>query len=231
MGDGFQYIDILLFAGIAIFLILKLGRTLGKRTGHETSADDLIQPMSESPNDKGDDKDSVITLPSQRRRQEEADKQYSGENNPLSIGIAEIKKIDQNFDPLNFIDGANMAFEMVLKAFVEADGNSLKMLLAPNVYENFSTAIREREKSNQHIEDTLVGIEKSDILEVSLEEDVANVTIKFITKQVNILYDIDNNIIEGDPHKVIDVIDIWTFSRDMKSNNPNWTLVSTRSQN
>ncbi len=231
MGDGFQYIDILLFAGIAVFLILKLGRTLGKRTGHETSNDDLIQPISESPNDKDDDKDNVVTLPSQRRRQEEADKQYNDEKNPLSIGISEIKKIDHNFDPLNFIDGANMAFEMVLKAFVEADGNSLKILLSPNVYENFSTAIREREKSNQHIEDTLVGIEKSDILEASIEGNIANVTVKFITQQVNVLYDIDNKIIEGDPHKVIDVTDIWTFSRDLKSNNPNWILVSTRSQN
>jgi len=228
MGEGFQYIDILLFAGIAVFLVLKLGRTLGKRTGHESAPEDLMTPISESADDKDD---NVIPLPSERRRQEEADQQYESDDSPLSAGIHDIKRLDPSFNPVTFIDGANAAFEMVLEAFVEADGNTLKQLLAPNVFENFSKAIREREKANHRIEDTLVGIDKSDILEARLDGSIAQVTVKFITQQVNVLYDVEDNVLEGDSHKVIPVTDIWTFARDTKSRNPNWVLASTRSQN
>lgn len=228
MGDSFQNLDILLFAGIAVFLILKLGRTLGKRTGHEDSPEDTFSPISESPEDKDD---NVVELPSQRRRQEEAEKQYESDNSPLSVGVAQIRKIDSSFNPIGFIDGANAAFEMVLKAFVEADGNTLKQLLSPSVFESFSNAIREREKANQRIDDTLIGIDTSDILEAHMDGSVAHVTVKFVTQQVNVLYDADDNVLEGDPHKVIPVTDIWTFVRDTKSRDPNWVLASTRSQN
>ncbi len=227
MGEGFQYIDILLFAGIAVFLVLKLGRTLGKRTGHETKPEDLMTPVSESPDDK---LDNVVTLPSQRRRQEEAEKQYMSDDSPLNAGISQIMKVDTSFDPISFIDGANAAFEMVLKAFVEADGNTLKQLLSPSVYESFSKAIREREIANQRIDDTLVGIDTSDILEARMDGSVAHVTVKFVSQQVNVLYGDNDNILEGDPHKVVPVTDIWTFVRDTKSRNPNWELASTRSQ-
>ncbi len=228
MGDGFQYIDILIFAGIAVFLVLKLGRTLGKRTGHESPPEDMNVPTSESPKDN---EDNVVTLPSQRRRQEEAEKQYMSDDSPLSACITQIKMADSSFNPVGFLDGANAAFEMVLKAFVEADGNTLKQLLAPSVYESFSNAIREREKANQRIEDTLVGIDTSDILEARMDGSVSHVTVKFVTQQVNVLFDADDNILEGDAHKVIPVTDIWTFVRDSKSRNPNWELASTRSQN
>lgn len=229
MGNGL--LDILLFAAIAVFLIFKLGSVLGKRTGHEGRPGE--QPPFASPEDpmaSGEpEENKVVQLPSQRRKAEETDRKIM--DSPLSEGIGQIRSADPGFSPSDFLDGANGAFEMILQAYVEGDTRTLKNLLAKDVYQSFATAIQSRNDNGQRIEDTLVGIDSTDILEARMVDTAALVTVKFVSEQVNVLYDAEDEVVEGDPHKVIIVTDIWTFSRDTRSRDPNWTLVSTRSPN
>ena len=229
MGNGI--LDILLFAAIAVFLIFKLGNVLGKKTGHERRPGE--QPPFASPEEgmggPESDESKVVQLPSQRRRAEETDRKIM--DSPISEGITQIKLADRDFSPSSFLEGANGAFEMILQAYVEGDTRTLKNLLAKDVYQSFASAIEDREANGQRIEDTLVGIDSTDILEARMVDHAALVTVKFVSEQVNVLFDSEGEVVEGDPHKVIVVTDIWTFSRDTRSRDPNWVLVSTRSPN
>ena len=122
-----------------------------------------------------------------------------------------------------------LAFEMVLTAFASGDKVALKKLLSTEVAANFIKVMKEREASGHDIADTLVGIKTSEMVEVYLEGSSANITVKFVSEQIKVTYDDDGNILEGSPKTVITVADFWTFSRDIKTKNPNWILIATRS--
>lgn len=223
------YLDILLFAAVAIFLIFRLGSVLGKRTGHHRDPSEY-GPVTGSDKNGREEEENVVNLPTREDREaEELDKELM--DGPLSSGITQIKLADPDFSPGQFQQGASKAFEMILNAYVEGDRKTLQQLLSEDVYANFERAIREREAEGQRIEDTLVGIDKAEILEARMTGDTALVTVKFQTEQVNVLYDKDDNVLDGDANKVIHVTDIWTFGRDTRSSDPNWELVGTRSSN
>lgn len=136
---------------------------------------------------------------------------------------------DRTFDSATFIAGAQKAFEMVVGAFAAGSRDQLRALLSHDVFENFSTAIAEREKSGETLETTLVRITTADILDGEVRGETAFVTVKFVSEQINVVRDKTGTIIEGDPGHSGEVTDIWTFGRDTKSRDPNWTLVETRS--
>ena len=220
-------LDLVLLAAIAVFLIFRLGSVLGKRTGHERRPTDF-NPLDDGKS--GGDEDNVVNLPSleDRQRDEKNDHLLHG---PLADDLKQLTEADPSFRPVQFLEGAAGAFEMILQAYVEGDQKTLKQLLSSETYENFAKAIRDREAAGQRIEDTLVGIDDMDFLEVRMEGRTALVTVKIISKQVNVLFNPDGSIADGDDHKVITVTDIWTFSRDTRSRDPNWVLVATRSPN
>jgi predicted lipid-binding transport protein (Tim44 family) len=149
---------------------------------------------------------------------------------PLEAGIALIKAADPSFREREFVKGARMAFEAVLEAFAKGDAKTLKSLLDNTVYENFAGAIREREKAGHELETTIVGIDESEIVTAEMDGSLANVTVKFVTEQVNDLKDANGEIVEGDPANVVRVTDVWTFCRNTKSPDPNWLLVATGSE-
>lgn len=149
---------------------------------------------------------------------------------PLEAGIAQIKAADPSFREKEFVKGARAAFEAILEAFAKGDLGTLKTLLDKSVYENFSGAINERRKAGQELETTIVGIEQSEIVKAEVDGDIAHVTVKFTTEQVNALKDAAGQIIEGDAANVVQVTDLWTFSRNVRSSNPNWLLVATSSE-
>jgi len=228
MNGGFEYFDIILFAMIAAFLVYRLGSVLGKRTGHERQGREpfgRIGGKEAAGSDAGND--NVLSMPSRSAppEEEEAD-------TPLGAAITQIKLADASFSRKGFLDGARAAFEMVITAFALGDMKTLRSLLSNDVYENFAEAIRMREKANQTRETTLVGIDVAEIIEASLEENrYANVTVKYISQQVNATRDEAHNVVDGDPNAIEKVTDIWTFQRDTRASDPNWQLVATRSPN
>jgi len=229
MGGEFQLFDIIILAFIAGFLVLRLRRVLGRRDGHEGGYQDQFRDREDPESDTKAD-DNVVHLPDRAEDVDVADIDVSA-NDPIGAGIIQVRVADPSFDPAGFAEGAKMAFEMILNAFASGDRKSLKGLLSPDVYKNFDNAISEREAAGEKLEDTLVGIRSSEIVEASMDGHHSVITLKFVSEQISALRDSENNIIDGNPNEVIDVTDFWTFSRDTRSKDPNWTLIGTESNN
>jgi predicted lipid-binding transport protein (Tim44 family) len=145
--------------------------------------------------------------------------------------LAQIKIADSSFDPDEFVGGAQSAFEIIVQNFADGNKKGLRTLLNDEVYDNFTAAINDREKAGETLETTVIGIKKADIVEARLEGRTVFVTIKFVSEQVKVTRDSDEEIIDGDASLVADVTDIWTFARNTRARDPNWILVETRSQN
>jgi predicted lipid-binding transport protein (Tim44 family) len=153
------------------------------------------------------------------------------DDSPLAAGITQIKLADRDFDPKGFVAGARSAFEMIIGAFAEGDIKTLRPLLANDVYDDFSGAIKAREEKKEVLETTLIGITSAERIEAEMQQKTAFVTVKFVSEQVNVTRDAENRIVDGDPNHVTKVTDIWTFARNTRSRDPNWALVATRSPN
>jgi predicted lipid-binding transport protein (Tim44 family) len=230
MSQGFQFFDIILFAMIAIFLILRLRNALGRRDGHEGGFTDVFNRKADKKqaDDNGaTDNNNVVQLPDATA---DEDTEPAEPATPLEAGIAGIAAASGGFDTEEFASGARIAFELILGSYASGDSKALKPLLSPEVYANFEHSIREREAASQTMEETLVGIRKAEVVEAYLEGTVANVTVKFISDQVHALSNAEGEVVDGDPNRIIDVTDYWTFARDTRSGDPNWALVATRSQ-
>ena len=239
MGNGFQVIDIILFAMIAAFLILRLRGVLGRRDGNESGYRDPFK--TDAPDNLPDD--NLVKLPNrppdpQVAVEDVSDDSVSEEVFPpdglvsdkdLAHGLKLISAADENFDQEDFLVGARVAFEMVLGAYVSGDREVLKNLLSLEAYDNFRAAIDDREKAGHTIEETLVSIQSAEVVEACIEGSQALVTTKFVSEQVHVLRDEQEEVIDGNPNEIMDVVDFWTFARDISSRDPNWQLVATRS--
>lgn len=244
MDDGIQFLDIILFAAIAAFFVLRLRGVLGKRTGHEKRP--KYDPFAKSDKDEGEE-DKVIPLPDRSRAAktddaddaDEADEEAAEAaeaaegtaETPLGVGLMQIGRVDKAFDEEQFLSGAGTAFEWIINAFAQGDTKALRPLLSNDVYGDFAGAIEEREGAGQTLETTMVGITEAAIIEAELQGRTAFITIKFVSEQVNVVRDSDGEVVEGDPSHVTKITDIWTFARNTRSRDPDWTLVATRSPN
>jgi len=231
MGDGFQFIDIILFAMIAAFLIFRLRNVLGRRDGHEGGFPDPMKPQGKKKTSEDDeDEDSnVVKLAGRDKDWSAMEEKTETSDDPLADGLAQIQQVDASFNPGEFMEGAAAAFEMILNAYAAGDASVLKNLLSAEVYGNFLQAIRDREQAGEILEDTLVDIKSAEIVEAFLEARQATVTVKFVSEQVNVTRDESGDVVDGNPNAIITVTDFWTFGRDTRSRDPNWTLVATRS--
>jgi predicted lipid-binding transport protein (Tim44 family) len=223
MGD--QFFDIILFAMVAGFLILRLRSVLGRRTGEE-------RPPSQDPfgrrrlETRAQNDDKVVQLPDQTgRRNPEAE--TAGKGDPLTGALTQIQIADPSFQTAQFLKGASAAFEMIVAAYAKGDAAALRPLLNDEVYAGFSSAIAEREKSGHKLESSLVRIVSADLVGARIDGRVAFVTVKFVTEQVNVTRDTTGAVVEGNPDKPTTVTDIWTFARNTRARDPNWTLVET----
>jgi predicted lipid-binding transport protein (Tim44 family) len=232
MGDGLAFFDIIFFALVAGFLILRLRSVLGKRTGQENRERWSPRlPPREAPRDTGpaarggeqpaNAPDNVTPLPP-RGPAASASVPAS-----LEAALTQIKVADPAFDTDQFLHGARGAFEMVVTAYAHGDTATLRPLLADDVYENFAAAIRGRQDAKQTLETTLIGIKAADFLEARMEGRTAFVTVKFVSEQVNVTRNAAGEIVEGDPNRVASVTDVWTFARNTRASDPNWALVQT----
>ena len=147
----------------------------------------------------------------------------------LAAGFARIRAADRDFDPRSFVEGARVAYEMIVTSFAGGDTDTLRPLVADEVYANFAHAIDDRDKRGETVETTILAIKSTDIVEADVNASIAEVTVKFVTEMVTVTRDGDGEVVAGDTRTVRDVTDIWTFARSTKSSDPNWTLIETRS--
>ena len=135
---------------------------------------------------------------------------------------------DPRFDAQHFVTGARAAYEMIVMAYAEGDRRSLKNLLSREVYEGFETAIREREDRGEKRRNPLRGDRQVRYHRLPRCADArAQVTLRFVSQLVSVTRDKAGNVIDGNPEKVTEVTDVWTFARDVSSRDPNWKLVAT----
>ncbi len=238
MGD-FDLTSILILAVVAAVIFFRLRSVLGTRTGYEEKPrqDPFKEQQGETredePESKGDD--SVIAMPERKGAKagkEEApagmaDAAMGDGGGPLDNALTQIALADSSFDKQEFLVGARTAFEMVITAFAKGDQKTLRPLLARDVFEDFSGAIKEREANQETLETTFVGVRSADITEAEMRDRTAYVTVTFVSEQINVLKDSEGRILDGDPNAVSTITDVWTFARNTKSRDPNWTLVAT----
>ncbi len=234
MGDGFQFIDIIFFAMVAIFVALRLRNVLGRRDGHEGGYRDPFRPApAPEPRPDAPAADNVIHLPGRGEETESAVAEGIAKaargNATLAEGLTQIKLADPSFDPAVFAAGARSAFEMILEAFAKSEIGRIKKFLSPEVYGNFAEAVKIREAAGEKLENTLVGIRSAEIAGAYMDGTNAVVSVRFTSDQINITRDREGKIVSGDPSVVTAVIDLWTFQRDTRARDPNWILVATES--
>ena len=155
---------------------------------------------------------------------------FTAAGSDLNKGIRSVIDADRSFNPTEFMKGARAAYEMIVMAFAEGDRNSLKNLLSREVYEGFEAAIRDREAKGERLNSTFVGISKADMLNAAMKGTEAFVTVRIVSQLISATYDKQGALIDGHPEEVAEVKDIWTFSRDTRSRDPNWKLVGTESE-
>jgi len=228
MGDSLQYIDIVLLAMVAGFVALRLRSVLGRRTGDEearaekrrAAATDTgaAQPVEDTGAPRPD---SFADAPAPAWSKDIAP------DSELGKTLSRIMVADRKFEPSQFVEGARAAYGMIVKAFAEGDRETLQNLLSPDVYEEFESAILEREKAGQTMETTLIDIEESRITHASLEGDTAEITIRFRTLAASAVRDADGNVVSGNIADAEHITDLWTFARVLGSSDPNWLLIDT----
>jgi predicted lipid-binding transport protein (Tim44 family) len=237
MHDVFDIYTII-FLALAVFIFLRLRSVLGQRTGRERppydpySARDKMRPAAEK----------VISLPNRAAEtQKPAEKpadvpaatptdRWNGvaaAGSPVAAGLDAIVAADPKFDAKHFVVGARSAYEMIVTAFAEGDRRALKDLLSRDVYDGFDGAIADREKKGNKLETRFVSIDSADITGAETRGRTAQVTVRFVSQLVSVTRDAQGVVVDGNPDKVTDVTDVWTFARDVSSRDPNWKLVAT----
>ncbi len=148
----------------------------------------------------------------------------------LNAALRDIARIDPSFNPKEFLNGARMAYEMIVMAFADGDRKTLKGLLSREVYEGFDAAITEREKNGETVKSTFVGIDKCDFTHAEMQGSEAQVTLRIASQLISATYDRAGALVDGDAENVAEVNDVWTFARDTRSRDPNWKLIATESE-
>ncbi len=207
MNSFFPFLDIIILGLLALFLGFRLKNLLGDRSGYGEDVNNL-----ETYNEKKPDNNNVINLNK---------KKISGE------GLEVLKKGDPNFSEEEFIIGAKQAFKIIIEAFVDSDVEKLKPLIDYELLKSFTKSISEREARQEKQFVDIISIIRLDIINISLNDNVASISIKIESEQIKYTFDKNDKIIDGNKDVSEIIKDKWVLERDISSNDPNWKLVET----
>ena len=212
-------IQLLVLAGVAIFLILKLRSVLGTRDGFEKPPIPIEELRPRVQRDfevieGGKDRDIIDHVP---------------EGSESAIALAEMKKVEPSFKVTPFLEGARGAYEMILMAFERGDLESIRLFLSDDVEASFGEAISARDSQGLTVEASFLGIKDLGLEEASFSRDtgMAEISVRFAGEQNYVVRNKAGEIVEGGPREVKRQRDVWTFARRMGSPDPNWQLVTT----
>ena len=234
-----QNLDVstIVFAIVAIFVVFKLRSVLGTRNGAERPPNDRAPPSrapgaaSPPPAAGNVIPLAVATRPTPRAEEASpAPDRWRGiaqPGSPVAAGLDAIFAGDRDFSAERFLGGARAAYEMVVNAFAVGDVAALRRLLASEVFANFDAAIRARAAAGRTMTTTLVSIDAADIVEARMTGSLASVAVRFAAKLASATRDATGEVVDGEASDVVDHLDIWTFSRNTGSRNPNWQLSAT----
>lgn len=207
---------VILFAMVAGFLALRLYSVLGKRTGHEQP---LPKPAEERVGAPGLPR-SIEIKPEVREAPRFVDAR--AEN-----GLRALVSADSSFDVAQFLEGAKSAYRMILEAFWKGDEETLAWLVEDDVRAGFAEAIAQRREAGETLDNRLIAIERAQISDASVEGKVARITVRFDADVAAITRDRDGQVVAGSLTDAVQTHDVWTFTRTLRSDDPNWKLVET----
>jgi predicted lipid-binding transport protein (Tim44 family) len=216
-------IEIVLLAMVAAFLGLRLYSVLGKRSGHEQ--EHMPRNIEPRTNDRRPLKDAKPHVPDIVPAPAGAATMVY--DSGAEAGIREILSADRDFDVGRFVDGAQAAYAMILEAFWKGDKEELKSLCDEDVYESFVEVIDAREKRGESLENQLVRIDNARISAADYRRPMARITVQFDADIAAVVKDKKGNLIGGSLSDAAETHDVWTFSRDLSSADPNWLLDET----
>ncbi len=225
MSGGFP-IDLILFAMVAAFLVLRLRSVLGRRTGYERPPQTEARPAGfdpQAPRPLEAPPEAPPAVGGTRARRVLPDTRT-----PPGQALARVIAADSSFDPQRFLDGAQAAFGMIVQAFAAGDRQTLRALLSDDTYAGFEQAIAGRETAGETQRTEIRAFHELAIEGADLRGSTADVTIRFVTDQINMTTGANGEVVSGSD-AVTELTDIWTFQRDLSSGDPTWRLVGTRS--
>lgn len=218
----------------AVVIFVQLRNVLGKRTGSERPPFDYAAGRKAEDAPAG--QDNVVSLPRKRAPGEPAENGYAAidafakPGTEVNKGLRAIKDADSSFEPQSFVDGAKMAYEMIVMAYADGDSKTLKNLLSKEVFDGFVQAINDRESRSEKVQSSFVGIDKADVVAAEMKNGEAHVTLRIVSELISATRDKAGEVIDGDPETVAEVKDVWTFARDTRQKDPNWKLVATEEE-
>jgi predicted lipid-binding transport protein (Tim44 family) len=213
-------LEIVLLAMVAAFLGLRLYSVLGRRAEHEEES--VPQHFDSDDKPMGIAR-PVPAVPATPARPLE----FSGVTPAVERGLREIAAADGRFNLAHFLEGARAAYKMVLEAFWTGDRETLRELCDDDVYAGFIAAIDAREAAGETLDNKLIRIEETRIQSASLDGRIARITVLFVADIAAVTRDRDGNVIAGSLDDAIETRDVWTFSRNTASRDPNWVLTET----
>jgi predicted lipid-binding transport protein (Tim44 family) len=215
-------IQLLVLAGIAIFLILRLRSVLGTRDGFEKPP----VPLSDA-ND----------MPERNRRDFEVIEggidrditDHVDEGSDSADALARMKGAESDFGVGDFLQGAKGAYEMILMAFENGELDDIRPYLDADVYQSFIDVVADREDQGLHIEANFIGVRETTLVEAVYDQtaNMAEVTVRFVGELTSVVRNVSGEVVEGDPNEIKKQRDTWTFARAMGTGDPNWQLVAT----
>ena len=226
---------LIVMAFVAGFIILQLRRTLGRKDGYDGKDEERQNnPFEDHKADQQHQSENVIPLRGAQQDKSEFQERIDdskeigvSKSSPFYGTLEDIRRYDRSFTLPSFIDGAEYAYGMILNAFWTGDLKTLRTFLSRDVFKQFEGAINDMKEQGHVFENKIDDIEKIELEEASINGSMAELTLKFSAHMTISIKDKDGNAVSGDDENSVPVIDVWTFCRDVKRSDPNWTLVAT----
>ncbi len=211
-------IELLVLAGIAVFLILRLKSVLGTREGFEKP------PLTSAETRNPQRKFEVI-----EGRPDEDIVAYVDEGSPQALALSEMKRAEPSFHVAEFVQGARGAYEMILMGFETGDLNRIQPFISDEIFQSFVDAVSAREDQGLIIEADFIGVRETAISDATFDKatSTAEITVRFVGELTSVVRNSEGEIVEGDTKSIKRQKDTWTFSRQMGRDDPNWLLVAT----
>lgn len=221
-------VDLLFYIVIAAVLIFWLRNTLGTRHGSERERPNPLEGLNPSAIET---RGRIIDISDggypDREMVEEILQGIDCQGKDAQQGVLDLIRADRSFDPHTFVEGAREAFPIIIEAFAKADLRTLKDLLSPGVYAAFEQAIEDRQVKGQTVTTEIHAVRKTQIMDVRLMERMAYIKIRFIADETSVTRDRDGSILSGNPDRITEMNDVWTFGRDLRDKDPTWFLYET----
>ncbi len=215
-------IQLLVLAGVAIFLILRLRNVLGTREGFEKPP--LPVPGRTSGRDAGRQDFEVIEGGPDHDITDHVDS-----SSDAASALADMKRVDRAFAVKEFLEGARGAYEMILMGFEKGNIRDIAPFLSKDVRDSFASVIAEREQQGLRIDASFIGVREIKLVDARFDRvtSEAEITVRFVGELTSVVRNLNGEVVEGDPNEIKRQRDVWTFARTMGTDDPNWQLVAT----